>query len=326
VTGIFRANNPLNTFLLFVYGIILKFVWLFHPPIPVIEKSDGFLFNDLLSAIKPFFDAHPTGYFFIAYLLLFSQSLSFNQVIIARRLMQKPNYLPAMSYLLITSFFAEWNVLSAPLIINTIMIWVWSKMSNLNNNQHPKSSLYNIGLAVGVAAFFYLPAFAFALMVILAITITRPVKIAEWIITFIGILTPWYFLACWLFFTNHLYSFRLTGLGTIPKAYETFTIELVALSLILLIIIAGAVYVRTFMIKQILQVRKSWALMLLYLVISIAIPFINLNRNPEYWLLAVIPATAFTGCAFYYPKKQWMPMVMQWILVAFVFFLQYFQK
>ena len=39
--------------------------------------------------------------------------------------MQKNNYLPAMSYLLITSLFIDWNILSAPLVINTLLIWVW---------------------------------------------------------------------------------------------------------------------------------------------------------------------------------------------------------
>lgn len=326
MTGIFRSNNPLNTFLLFVYGILLKFVWLIHPQIPVVEKSDGFLFKDLISAIKPFFDAHPTGYFFIAYLFLFTQALSFNQVIISRRLMQKPNFLPAMSYLLITSFFAEWNVLSAPMIINTFLIWIWSRMSNLNNNSHPKSTLYNIGIAIGVSAFFYLPAALFAVMVILAITIIRPVKIAEWIITFIGLLTPWYFLFCWLFFTNKLYTFRLSGFGISPKSHLSLSPELIAIPIILVMILAGSFHVRHFMIKQILQVRKSWALMLLFLVIAIAIPFIHLNRDPEYWLLALLPAAAFSACAFYYPRVKWVPMVVQWILVGFVLYLQYFQK
>jgi hypothetical protein len=91
-------------------------------------------------------------------------------------------------------------------------------------------------------------------------------------------------------------------------------------------IIAGAFYVRTFMIKQILQVRKSWALMLLYLVVAIGIPFISMNHNMEYWLLALIPAAAFMGCAFYYPRVKWIPMVLQWISVGFVLYLQYFQK
>ena len=139
MTGIFRTNNPLNTFLLFVYGILLKFAWLSHPQIPVVDQSGGFLFNDLIHSVKPYFDQFPKSYFLVAYLLLFSQAITLNQVIISRRMMQKPDFLPAMSYLLITSFFPEWNILSAPLIVNSFLIWVWSKMSNLNSSQHPKT-------------------------------------------------------------------------------------------------------------------------------------------------------------------------------------------
>jgi hypothetical protein len=117
VTGIFRANNPLNTFLLFLYGLLLKFAWLLHPQIPVIHKSNGFLFYDIIESARPYLDAFPKSWFFMAYLLIFSQAVSLNQIITRRRMMQKPNYLPAMSYLLITSFFPEWNVLSGLLAL-----------------------------------------------------------------------------------------------------------------------------------------------------------------------------------------------------------------
>jgi hypothetical protein len=326
VTGIFRANNPLNTFLLFVYGIFLKFVWLLHPQIPVIENSSGFLFNDILNAIKPYFDVFPSAYFVITYLLLFTQAVTFNQVITTRRLMQKPNYLPAMSYLLITSFFPQWNVLSAPLIINSFMIWIWSKMSNLNNNQHPKSTLFNVGIAIGICTFFYLPCFGYATLIILTLLITRPPKVAEWLITFIGILTPWYFLASYLFFTNRLYSFRVSGLGISHVLYKPVMMEVAGVSFISAMIIMGAFIVQSSVSKQILQVRKNWALLFLFLIISIGIPFIDLHHSIGYWLLALIPASAFIGCAFYYPRTRWMPMVLQWIMVGFVLYMQYFKK
>lgn len=326
MTGIFRANNPLNTFLLIVYGIFLKFVWLLNPQIPSVVKSDGFFFKDILKGLKPFFDIHPTGYFAITYLLLFTQAISFNQIITSRRLMQKPNYLPAMSYLLITSFFSEWNIFSGALIVNTIIVWVWARMSNLNNNQHPKSTLFNAGIAVGLSAFFYLPAFAFAIFILLSMLITRPLKIAEWIIAFIGMITPWYFLACWLFLTNKLYSFRLAGFGKSPASFESLVIELTGLGLIVLLIIIGAFYMRSFMTKQVLQVRKNWGLMLLYLLVAIGIPFISMNLQLGYWLLALLPASAFIGCAFYYPRVRWIPMVVHWLMVGFVLYVQYFKK
>lgn len=326
MTGIFRANNPLNTFLLFVYGILLKFVFLFHSPVPVVQKTDGFLFADFINAIKPYLDPYPSIYFIITYILLFTQAVSFNQLLIGRRLIQKPNYLPAMSYLLITSFFAEWNVLSAPLIINSILIWVWSSLSNLNNNHHAKSTLFNVGIATGICTFFYLPAFAFSILLILSLMITRPMRLAEWLITFIGIFTPWYFLASWLFFTNKLYSFRLSGFGISKPFYHSFTPELAGISLIVLMIIIGGFYVRSFISKQLLQVRKNWVTMLIYLLVALAIPFINLNFNITNSMLALIPASAFIACAFYYPRIKWIPMVLQWIMVGFVIYMEYFTR
>ena len=231
MTGTFRANNPFNTFMLLIYGLLLKLEWFISPQIPVVQKSDGFLYNKILAAIKPVFDAYPVSYSFISYLLLYTQAVSFNSLLNNRRLMQKPNYLPAMSYLLATSFFAEWNVLSAPLVINTLLIWVWAKISSLNNNPHAKSTLYNIGIVIGIATFFYFPSLAFALLIIFALVLTRAPRVAEWLIAILGIATPWYFLFAYLFLTNKLYSFKVPGIqlvctcsGTcILRRYSTYT-------------------------------------------------------------------------------------------------------
>lgn len=326
VTGIFRINNPLNSFLLFVYGLLLKFTWLLHPQIPLAQKTNGFLFNDLLHWIKPYFDPYPATYFLITYLLIYTQAVSFNQLIIRRRLMQKPNYMPAMSYLLITSFFSEWNLLSAPLIVNTILIWVWAKMSNLNNNQYPKTTLYNVGIAIGICAFLYLPSFVFALFAILALIISRPPKAAEIFIVVIGILTPWYFLASWLFLTDKLYSFYLTGFGIAYPSFEPMNTTLTGFILILLLTIIGGFFVQSVSSKQVVQVRKNWGLMLLYLLIAVAALFLGKVAGLQYCLIALIPASAFIGCAFYYPRIKWIPALLHWFMVAFVLYVQYFHK
>ena len=326
MTGIFRTNNPLNTFLLLVYGILLKFVWILHPQIPVTQNSDGFLYQYILKGIKPYLDGYPTGYFIITFLLLFTQAIGLNQIIISRRLIQKPNYLPAMSFLLITSFFSEWNILSAPLIINSILIWVWSRMSNLNNNQHLKSTLYNVGIAIGICSFLYLPSLAFALLVIFALVITRPLKAAEWFITFMGIFTPWYFLAAWLFLTDNLYSFHLSGFGISYPVYQSLTQELVGLLIIILLTVSGFFVVQSTNSKQVVQVRKNWGLILIYLIVTLLIPFINRAFMMEYCVFTLIPASAFIGSAFYFPRIKWIPSLLQWLIVALVIYTEYFQK
>ena len=258
--------------------------------------------------------------------MIFLQAVTFNQVMVSRRMMQKPNFLPAMSYLLITSFFPEWNVLSAPLIINTIFIWVWASMSNLNSSRHVKGTLYNVGIAIGLASFLYLPAVAFALFVILSLIITRPPKVAEWLITFLGIATPWYFLVVYLFLTNKLYSFHFSGLGLPQPSFNFSYNEWIGIGVIVFMILAGALYVRLFMNKQILQVRKNWGQMALYFAIAIATPFIIMGHSIGYWMLALVPASAFIACAFYYPQKRWIPFVMQWLMLGFAVYMQYFKK
>jgi hypothetical protein len=326
VTGIFRANNPLNTFLLFVYGILLKFAWLFHPPIPAVQKNHGFLFNNLVSWIKPWFDLYPVSYFIVAYLLLFTQAVNLNQIIMNRRLIEKPNYLPAMTYLLITSLFSECNLLSAPLIINSALIWIFSKMSNLNHNQHPKSTLFNVGMAVGICSFLYLPSIIFGLLIIFSLLYTRPPKAAEWLIILIGVLTPWYFLATFLFLNNTLYSFSLPGFGiTYPKIQKIKPEDIGAI-LAIILTVTGAFFVKMVSSKQIVQVRKNWGYLGFYLLIAIAIPFVNQTYETGQWMFALVPASAFIACVFYYPRRHWIPRVLQWLVVGLVLYLAYFTK
>ena len=326
MTGAFKANNPFNTFMLLIYGLLLKLVWFISPQIPVVEKSDGFLYNKILATLKPLFDGYPVIYSIITYFFLYTQAISFNRLLNNRRLMQKPNYLPAMSYLLITSFFAEWNVLSAPLVINTLLIWVWAKMSSLYNNPHAKSTLYNIGIVIGITTFFYFPSLAFALMIIFALLITRPPRVAEWVIAILGIATPWYLLFAWLFLTNKLYSFQVSGIHLDYPLFAKNNAQYTGIALILFAAIIGGIFVQANARKQIVQVRKSWGLMLLYLVVALFIPFINSSHNFQYWILATVPLSAFIGCFFFYPNKKWIPATMHWIMVAFVIYMAIIKK
>ena len=309
-----------------MYGILLKLFWFIHPQIPQINNSDGFLFNDILGAIKPALDSYPVSYSFITYFLLYSQAVSFNQLLINRRLMQKPNYLPAMSYLLITSFFPEWNILSAPLLINTFLIWIWAKMSNLYNNKQSKTTLFNIGILIGICSFFYFQSLAFLILIFFALLITRPPRVAEWLITIIGIIIPWYFLFSLLFLTGKLYSFHLPGYHFSVPQFAENKIEYSGMLFIILITIAGGIFVQSNFGKQIVQVRKAWTLLYLYLIVTILVPFINANDNFEYWILAIVPISAFVASAFYYPRIKWIPMVIHWLMVGFVIYAQYLMK
>ena len=238
--------------------------------------------------------------------------------------MQKNNYLPAMSYLLITSLFIDWNILSAPLVINTLLIWVWARLTNLYKSQHVKSTLFNVGLAIGICSFFYFPSLAFIIMVIFAILFTRAPKMAEWLMPIIGVFTTFYFLFSYLFLSDKLYRFSLPGFTIAYPPFPEKQIVYVLMGVVVLLMIIGMYYVKATSTKQVVQVRKSWTLLVLYLIVAILIPFINTSPHFEYWIIAAVPISAFVASAFFYPVKRWFPMLFHWVLVAFVICMQYF--
>jgi Family of unknown function (DUF6427) len=324
VTGTFKANNPYNTFLLLVYGMLLKLPMFLHPKIPQPQLIDGFLYADLLKWLKPVTGGFPILYAFIAFFLLYTQAISLNKLANGLRLMQKPNYLTGMCYMLVTSLFAEWNMLSAPLIVSTLLIWVWARMSSLYNDSNAKTTLFNIGIAIGIATFFYFPAIAFAALIIFGLAIIRPFKFAEWIITLLGITTPYYFLIAWAFLTGKLSNYALPGFAiTIPKFTQTRW-AYIAVVIVLLIAVIGFFYVQQNFRRQLIQARKSWALIFIYLLVAVFVPFINATHTFEYWILCAMPLAALLAAAFFYPNKRIMPLIAHWLMVAFVIVISYF--
>lgn len=323
--GTFKANNPVNAFLLFIYGLLLKFFFLKHLVVPIATKADGILYRELLVALQSIFGQLSFIYSLLAYLLLFTQAISFNKILNNQRLIQRPTYLPAMTYLLITSVFPEWNILSSALIANTLLIWVWVKVNGLHNIANPKTTLLNIGIAIGLASFFYFPSLAFLLLVVFALISSRPFNLAEWVITVIGIITPYYYLLVWMYLSDNFTSYQFPALDFTYPRLQSFWLS-GAIVLILTAFFTGAYFVQLNIRNQVVQIRKNWRIALLYLLISVPVSFLNDAYSFKYWIIIAVPLAAFITCAFLYPSKVWFPKLLHWLIVAFIIVIGYYYK
>jgi hypothetical protein len=324
LTGTFKANNPFNTFVLMVYGLLLKLPMFLQAKVPQPQQIDGFLYKALLKWLEPVGAHFPVIYAVIVFVLLYTQAVTFNKLVNEQRLMQKPNYLTGMSYLLLTSLFSEWNMLSAPLIINTLLIRVWARMSSMNHNSNPRSSLFNIGVTIGLCTFFYFPSLAFAALVIFGLAITRPFKLAEWLMVLVGIITPYYFLLAWVFLTDKWKGYHFPGFSVTYPRFNQTNWAYAAIVIVLITTAIGLFFVRQNFRRQLIQARKSWNLVFLYLLVAVFVPFINATHTFEYWILCAVPLSALLGAAFLYPSRKGFPLVLHWLMVAFVVVINYF--
>jgi len=323
VTGIFKQKSSSNILLLLVYGLILKFNRFLHPAGPMQQPEDHFLYNWLIDFLKPL-NIAPVLYVLLAFLLLYSQALLFNRICNDQKMLPRPNYLPAMAHLLITSLFIDWNKFSAPLLANSFLIWIFYRMITLPNIQKPAGAIFNIGVLMGIVTLLYRPAIVFVVLVVLALFIMRPFRLQEWAINILGITMPYYFLALVLYLTNRWDWNKLKpvfniSLPAMPSSIFT------TISIVLLVVpfMIGGYFVQSNLNKMYIHVRKSWSLLLLFLIMAMLIILADGGSNYVSWMLCAVPITAFHAAAYFYSNSRRFPMILHWLIFGYAIYLNY---
>jgi hypothetical protein len=323
VTGIFKQKTSSNILLLLVYGLILKFNLFLHPSGPMQQREDHFLYTGLINFLRPL-NIPPVVYVLFAFLVLYSQALLFTRICNDQKLLAKPNYLPAMAHMLTTSLFVDWNYFSAPLLVNSFMIWIFYRMITLPNTNKPASVIFNIGVLTGIVTLLYRPAIVFVILVILAMFVMRPFRLREWAICLLGITMPYYFLALLLYLTNQWDWDKLKpvisiGLPAMPSSiYTTASIVLLVIPFVI-----GGYFVQANLNKMYIHVRKSWSLLLLYLIMAMLVILIDGGTNYVSWLLCSVPLTGFHAACYFYPNSARFPSIIHWALFGYALYVNY---
>ncbi len=308
---------------LLIFSVLIKMPYLLHPKVLAAGPSDGLLYPWLLQALGVGTGALYAGAL-AAFVLLYGQAMMINYAVAEHRLTTKSSFLPAMAYLLITSLLPEWNYFSPPLLASTLVIWVVLKLFRIYNLPSVKGREFNAGLIVGICSMIYFPSAVFLLLLLLGVLILRPFRLNELILLVLGAVTPYYFFSVYLFLNDRLalqaifprFSFDL------PNMRQSVQLAIVAFFLVLPFII-GSYHIQLHLGKMLIQVRKNWSLVLIWLLLALLVPFINSHDEFHTWVLAMPAFAAFHAAAYLYPARRWLPLLLFWGTLAFVLAQQY---
>jgi len=322
--GIFKQKNPGNAFVLLLYALVLKFPFFLHPEKYMVNEGDNYIFNIIVNFLEPFTKSNPFIYALLAFVLLFTQATLLNRIANSLKLLPKANFLIGMSYILITSLVHEWNVFSAPLLVNSLLIWIWYRLTNLYNHNSLKTAIFNVSMLVGILPLVYSPCLVFLLLLMFALILTRPFRLTEWMVALLGFTTPYYFLFVVLFLSSQWnwrkvipdISFHLPHLPA--SLWITGGIFFLVLPFLI-----GAWYVQTNLGKMLIQMRKSWSLLLVLLIVSVLIILVNPGTNYVHWLPVVVSLSIFHAAAYYYLPGRWLPILLHWAIFFFAIMLNY---
>jgi hypothetical protein len=321
VIAIFKQKSPGNVAVLFIVGLLLKLPLFLYPKNIVARPIDGRLYQWLISLLP---QNNAMLYSVIAFALLYIQALMINYMVNEYRMIIKATYLPAMAYMLITSLLPEWSYLSSPMLANTFIILMFIFLFRLYNSANAKAQVFNIGLIAGITSYIYFPSAAFVICILLGLMLLKPFRLNEVVLFFLGCFTPYYFHAVYLFLFDEL-NFANFFPHVLVKVPEIKNSIWLAGSILLLTIpfLVGGYYVQANLRRMLIQVRKNWSILLIYLLLAFFVPFINSDQSFHTWILVSVPFAAFHACAYFYPVNRWFPLLIFFITIGYILYQQY---
>ena len=314
---LFRDRSDINLLFLVLLSVALHFhVWI-HPPMVIANESDGLLAYILVHYVK---QLHPIALMILFQAIILSQAIRLNVLMSKLKMFQQVSYLPGFTYIILTALFPYWDVISAGLVANSLVIWILVKLLRLYDQNQPKSLEFNIGLILGCSILLYEPIAILIPVVLFALTIIRPFKLTEWLVLLMGVTLPFYFIFTYVILAGPFSNFthflpRLDWKNPFVQPDVNVILALIAISVQLFV---GLYYWNDQKSRFIIQVRKYWGVLLLVLILTLFQPIIFSAQALYASAIVLTPLACFISFGFSVPKSLLVPNVLFWSAIAVI--------
>lgn len=322
---IFRNHNPYVVILLIVVTIVLKFYYLTHPlPVIVLEHQGIW---DLLTNWLGWQNGSPLFFTFLALLNVLGQAIYLNKIVLSAQLYQYKTYLPAFSYVLLTSFMPEWNYLSVYMLSNWFVLGLFANVVKLGDTADARKLIFNSGIMVAMAAIMVASNAFLIFILIVGMVVLRSFRLSEWMLLLLGALTPFYFTLGTLFLLDQLPFFTQLfslDLMVLPDL-SAFSLQEILLPIIVIgfYLLLGMWSLNTMSSKMLVQVKKLWIIIIAAFFISTLAGFFNVSEGFYAWISALLPLSIIFATLWYASYRKWVLDILFYLGIAFSLFLQW---
>jgi hypothetical protein len=228
--------------------------------------------------------------------------------------------------MLFTSLLEGWNVFSPALLVNLVMLWVFSSITLLYTRTSARDVVFNIGFALGVCGLFYFPSVVFCLLLLLSLLIMRPFRLAEWIIAVLGLICPLYLLGTYLYLTDQWSLFtKIPRIGINFPVIADYKVWGAMVTSIFFFIL-GWLLLQSTIKKMLIQGRKIWSVLIVYVFVAMVVPFFNVHFSPLYWLMAILPLSLFVANVYWSIRNNTVANIIHFVTLGYVIVMQYFSR
>ncbi|RYE24616.1 MAG: hypothetical protein EOP51_06820 [Sphingobacteriales bacterium] len=321
-----RDKSPYTVIILLIYTLLIKLQALAHPMLPAGDSKH--LFYDGVVYIFSFvFGKSAFAFTFFAVVMLFMQAIYLNTIVVIHKLFNKTTYIPAYLYITFSSLHPSLSYFSNALLINWCMLGALHILLNFHHTTQPRKMVFNAGFLACMAALLHFPAVGYMILLMAALLLLRSFNPAEWVVGFMGYLTPVYFFAGVLFLFDKLnlvkywptIALHFPQKVTAPAFVVTLIIGIVTL------MCCGLFALQAYISRVSVFMRRNWVLIMIYFFISILICGFTAKPIHNIWLVAMPASSLIIAHPLYLEKSKWfsnfafyfsllMVLVCQWVL------------
>jgi hypothetical protein len=315
VTYLFKHTNPLALILLAILaGLPMINPWSIDPT----TSSQGYsMVYDWTMGI--FNWMHPDKGIvsqLLGSLIILVEALSLNKIVSDHKLMEKPGYLPALSFILLNALIPN-TMLPSNIIINALLILIF----NLLVISYKQNRSFNILLLIGFLSGFIASLNTSYLLLYLwstiAILIMRPLSIREWLLLTAGFVLPFYFML------SGLYLFDQLDMGAVFPSFKfdfripkMSILQWISLSVFLALPLIGIIKAGDKLGKMVLQVRKSYLITMVLWLNCLLIILVHLNGGQFQSSLLLVPSAIMFAPFFGSFKRDFIPNLLIILLIV----------
>ncbi len=327
---IFRTNNLLVFPILLLLIIALHLIVFNQPDLyetakPVNNTSP---FSNIIYNLFDFlFNSHVLSLQLFAIILIITQAFLLNSITNLHNLFNKINYLPALFYIVCSSMYVKFLLLSPELLANTFLLLALLKVFSLYKKKKIYTQVFDIGFLISIASLFYFPSVIFLFFFYIVLIITRTFNWREWIIALIAFCIPYFLTAVYYFWNDNLYQLwenQILCQFRGRTANLTFnTSELTLTIYFVFILLIAFIKFQQKYLRSLVETRNYLSIIVWYLIIgSISFLLVPILTITHFFILS-IPTAIFLAYYFNEIKKTWLAEILFIILLALIYINQY---
>lgn len=320
----FRNILFINVFYLAIIVFALRFLALLsipdnyfleaHPPYTAFLETYGlkWVLNPTISVI-------------ITSLFIFIQALIFNRIVSKYNLFSKTTFLPALMFVLLSSYSITFLAFMPLIFCNFLILWLLDGILSMYKSVNTMRSTFDMGLIVALGTMLYFPFWPTIFICWISLALFKSFAWREWICALFGFIAPFIILGTY-YYVYHSFSLFLDS--WLPFQFKSETTlnfsaqQYVALIPIAIVLLVSLNTAREKYFKNVIQVRKSQqvlvALIILFMFSYLLIP----NFGIGHLLLLAAPLSVFLALFFVTSKKRWFYELMFVLLLASVLYFQ----